>query len=72
MINRLVSQVIERVQPEPKGITTPEFSQILQLPVNMSKPVLKDNNYLSSSLLTTNSNPVTQQQCRTEDSQATI
>ena len=59
MIYRLVSQVTERVQPEPKGITTPEFSQILQLPVNMSKPVLKDNNYLSSSSLTTNSNPVT-------------
>ena len=59
MIYRLVSQVIERVQPEPEGITTPEFSQILQLPVNMSKPVLKDNNYLSSSSLTTNSNPVT-------------
>ena len=59
MIYRLVSQVIERVQPEPEGITTPEFSQILKLPVNMSKPVLKDNNYLCSSSLTTNSNPVT-------------
>ena len=59
MIYRLVSQVIERVQPEPKGITTPEFSQILQLPVNMSKPVLKDKNYLSSSSLTTKCNPVT-------------